>query len=191
MGLIRARAAHADGDEIAAFTLTGLTVAIVGPVTDTHELIWLLPAVLILIDAVARRRATAQRPLPGRNRRAGLLLTLAAGVTYLLLVLAPMGSLHDPFSSNSPALALILLVNALPWRPGVAPAFPVNRWLGQSSSAPRKTPAAVDLGRPAGWDRPTIVDRVVEPNRRSGPSRNQPGGPLPAATIPPPRDPAR
>jgi alpha-1,2-mannosyltransferase len=29
---------------------------------------------------------------------------------------------------NAYALALIVLVNALPWRPGVAPAFPVNRW---------------------------------------------------------------
>jgi len=177
VGLIRARAAHADGDEIAAFTLVGLTVSIVGPVTATHELIWVLPAILILIDAAARRRVTTQRPQPARGRRPGLAFALAAGVTYLLFVLAPMWSLHDSFSANCYALALILLVNALPWRPGVAPAFPINRWLGRASARARAKAAAA--GRPP------------EPTRRADPPRNRPGGPLPTATIPPPRDPAR
>ena len=71
--MIRARSAHADGDEIAAFTLVGLTGAIVGPVTATHELVWVLPAVLILVDAAARQRVTAARATPpdrlgGRGR---------------------------------------------------------------------------------------------------------------------------
>jgi alpha-1,2-mannosyltransferase len=179
VGLIRARAAHADGDEIAAFTLVGLTVSIVGPVTATHELIWVLPAILILIDAAARRRVTAQRPQPARARRPGLTFALAAGVTYLLFVLAPMWSLHDPFSANCYALALILLVNALPWRPGVAPAFPINRWLGRTPARARTKPATAGAGRPP------------DPTRRMDPPRNRPGGPLPTATIPPPRDPAR
>jgi alpha-1,2-mannosyltransferase len=136
VGLIRARAAHADGDEVAAFTLAGLTAAIVGPVTDTHELIWVLPATLILIDAAARRRVPARPRPPGRNRRPGLAFAIAAGATYLLFVLAPMWSLLDPLSGNAYALALILLVNALPWRHGVAPAFPINPWLGRSSAIP-------------------------------------------------------
>ncbi|RSM67762.1 hypothetical protein DMB66_14985 [Actinoplanes sp. ATCC 53533] len=179
VGLIRARAAHADGDEIAAFTLVGLTVSIVGPVTATHELIWVLPAVLILIDAAARRRVTTQRPQPARGSRPGLVFALAAGVTYLLFVLAPMWSLHDPFSANCYALALILLVNALPWRPGVAPAFPINRWLGRSPSRARTRTAAAGPGR------------LPDPTRRTDLPGNRPGGPLPTATIPPPRDPAR
>jgi alpha-1,2-mannosyltransferase len=176
VGLIRARAAHADGDEIAAFTLVGLTTAIVGPVTDTQELIWILPAVLILIDAAARRRVTSNRSRPG------MLFALAAGLTYLLFVLAPMWSLHDPFSANCYALALILLVNALPWRPGVAPAFPINRWLGRSSSPARRKAAAAGVGS-LGQQNPV---RRVAPM-----AGNRPGGPLPAATIPPPRDPGR
>ena len=76
VGFIRARSAHADGDEIAAFTLIGLTGAIVGPVTATHELIWVLPAVLILVDAAARQRlarapaaAGAAQPAPRRRLR--------------------------------------------------------------------------------------------------------------------------
>jgi alpha-1,2-mannosyltransferase len=69
VGFIRARSAHKDGDEIAAFTLIGLTGAIVGPVTGTHELVWVLPAVLILFDAAARHRVSARRPLPGHGPR--------------------------------------------------------------------------------------------------------------------------
>ncbi len=184
VGLIRARAAHADGDEIAAFTLVGLTVSIVGPVTDTHELIWVLPAVLILIDAAARRRVTARRPVPGGGRRGGLGFAVAAGGTYLLFVLAPMWSLHDSFSVNCYALALILLVNALPWRPGVAPAFPINRWLGRPSAS-RRRPETADVARGVG------PPRSPDLTRRASPMSNRPGGPLPAATIPPPRDPGR
>ncbi|MEU8615018.1 glycosyltransferase 87 family protein, partial [Actinoplanes sp. NPDC048791] len=186
VGLIRARAAHADGDEIAAFTLVGLTVAIVGPVTDTHELIWILPAVLILIDAAARRRVTAQRRPPGR--RPGLTFAVAAGMTYLLFVLAPMWSLRDSFSDNSYALALILLVNALPWRPGVAPAFPINRWLGRISPGARRKPATAGLGGGGGG---RSADGSPGLARRAGPASNRPGGPLPATAIPPPRDPGR
>ncbi|GGQ45401.1 glycosyltransferase 87 family protein [Couchioplanes azureus] len=134
VGLIRARSAHADGDEITAFTLVGLTAAIAGPVTDTHELVWLLPAVLVLVDAAARRRASARRSLPGRPRHPGAGPAVAAAAVYLLVVLAPMGSFADPVSRNSYALALILLVNALPWRPGAASAVPVDRWATRRAS---------------------------------------------------------
>ena len=141
VGLIRARSAHADGDETAAFTLVGLTSAIVGPVSATHELIWVLPAVLILADAALRRRLTARRP----GRRHGLGLAAAAAVTYLLFVVAPVWTVDDPFARNSYALALLLLVNALPWRPGVAPA-PVNRWAGRRRPAGAIPPARRPTG---------------------------------------------
>jgi alpha-1,2-mannosyltransferase len=251
VGLIRARSAHADGDEIAAFTLVGLTAAIIGPMTDTHELIWVLPATLILIDAAARSRVTTRRRLPGR---AGLGFAVAAGVIYLLFVLAPMWSLTDPLSGNAYAVALILLVNALPWRPGAAPAFPINRWLGRPSPPPRgQLPGAGATGRPGdggggarsgpgtigkagprearkpgdpGTEKPNEsgvrgdVDKAGGPGGTDGPGAVRPtgsgaagagdgpggsgrpggtrgprstgpGGPLPAVTIPPPRDPAR
>jgi alpha-1,2-mannosyltransferase len=149
VGFIRARSAHADGDEIAAFTVVGLTGAIVGPVSDTHELIWALPATLILIDAAARAKLAARRPLPGRrNRPPGLGYAAAAVVTYLLFVIAPMWTLPGlgGLAANSYALALILLVNTLPWRPGVAPAFPVNRWVRRRSGASPVRPARRPMG---------------------------------------------
>jgi alpha-1,2-mannosyltransferase len=128
MGLIRARSAHADGDEIAAFTLVGLTSAAVGPVTNTHELIWVLPAVLILVDAAARRRLTEKR-----RRRPGLGHAVAAAVVYLVVAL-PSGWTTG---WDAELAALVVLLNALPWRPGVAPAFPINRW----PRPVRRTPA--------------------------------------------------
>jgi alpha-1,2-mannosyltransferase len=128
MGLIRARSAHADGDEIAAFTLVGLTSAAVGPVTNTHELIWVLPAVLILVDAAARRRLTEKR-----RRRPGLGHAVAAAVVYLVVVLPSSWTT----GWDAELAALVVLLNALPWRPGVAPAFPINRW----PRPVRRTPA--------------------------------------------------
>jgi alpha-1,2-mannosyltransferase len=185
VGFIRARAAHADGDEIAAFTLVGLTAAIVGPVTDTHELIWVLPATLILIDAAARRRVTSGRALPGRARRPGLGFAIAAGATYLLFVLAPMWSVHDPLSRNAYALAAILLVNALPWRPGAAPAFPVNRWLGRPARRDDGRRARIRAGG-SPYESGVAAGRPAAAGRAGAA-----GGPLSSVTIPPPRDPGR
>ena len=131
VGMTRARSAHLDGDEIAAFTLIGLTSAIVGPVTSANEVMWVLPAILILLDAAARKRLAVRRPRPRWYYPAA-----AAVATYLLFVLDPVW--------NSYALALTLLVCALPWRPGVAPAFPINRWIGQ------RRPAIPPARRPMG-----------------------------------------
>jgi len=108
VGLTRARSAHADGDEIAAFTLVGLTSAAVGPVTHLHELIWVLPAVLILVD-VAARRVAGRRPRPAPSVGA----LLAAVLVYAAFVLDPAWTV----GWNAYAFAVIILLNALPWRP--------------------------------------------------------------------------
>ncbi len=118
VGLIRARSAHAAGDEITAFTLVGLTSTAVGPISRTYELIWLLPAVLILVDAAARRRLAGRRPRP--RRFAGAEYAAGAVLVYLICVLDPTWTL--PW--NAYALVLLVLLNALPWRPGAAPALP-------------------------------------------------------------------
>jgi alpha-1,2-mannosyltransferase len=154
VGMIRARSAHADGDEVTAFTLVGLTGAIVGPVSDTHELVWVLPALLILVDAAAaRQRPMSRRPRPGRNDRfLGAGYAAAAALTYLVFVSAPVwafghaGGPAGMIGGNAYALVLILLVSALPWRPGVAPAFPINRWAKQVRRQPRVVPPAPATG---------------------------------------------
>ncbi|WP_433372442.1 glycosyltransferase 87 family protein [Actinoplanes sp. CA-142083] len=121
VGMIRARSAHTDGDEITAFTLIGLTGAAVGPVSRVHSLIWLLPAVLILVDAAARRWVIIRRPQTRRFPGAGF--AAAALLTYVMLVAGPRWMV----GWNGYAFILILLLNSLPWRPGVAPAVPVRR----------------------------------------------------------------
>jgi len=50
---VRARWAAAAGDERAGFALTGALACLISPVTWVHHLVWLLPALLILLD---RRR---------------------------------------------------------------------------------------------------------------------------------------
>ncbi|WP_412743955.1 glycosyltransferase 87 family protein [Krasilnikovia sp. MM14-A1004] len=151
VGLLRARSAHADGDEVAAFTLVGLTSAIVGPVTGTYELIWVVPAVLILVDAAFRQRVGARRPWPARPPGfAGGGYAVAAVLTYLLFVTTPMwtlmhaGGVVGTLGGNAYALALILLINGLPARAGAAPACPVNRWRVRPSEA-RRRPATTVL----------------------------------------------
>jgi alpha-1,2-mannosyltransferase len=120
VGMIRARAAHADGDEVTAFTLIGLTSAAVCPVSRTHELIWLLPAMLIMVDTAARRRLAARRP---RLRAlAGVEYLAAAALVYLLCMVDPDWTL----SWNAYAFVVIILLNTLPWRPGAAPALRVK-----------------------------------------------------------------
>jgi hypothetical protein len=200
VGMIRARAAHADGDEIAAFLLVGLTGAIVGPISETHALVWVLPAILILVDAAAAqwtvdgqprpptsglptsrpaaarlptarlptsrlptsRLPTARLPTSRRSWSCGwpyaafhrfcanhnskiaamgkrsFGYAAAAALVYLLFVTAPMESFGGPLAANAYAMALILLVNAVPHRPGVAPAFLANRW----AKRPRPIPPA-------------------------------------------------
>ncbi|MEU8655566.1 glycosyltransferase 87 family protein [Actinoplanes philippinensis] len=124
VGLIRARSAHTEGDEVAAYTLIGLTAAVASPVTTAAESLWLLPAVLILADTGLRRRLTLRPARPSRwIHRTGAGHLAAAIVGYLLLVTEPDWALRW----NVPALALILLVNALPWRQGAPAALATAR----------------------------------------------------------------
>jgi hypothetical protein len=160
VGLSRAANAHAEGDELTAFTLVGLTANVISPISWSHHLVFVVPAIIILADAALRRRA-ASRALAARtglpNRAAGLPSSLgglrtpiwfptltgmrhasAAVGLYLLFLVSPIwpyehqltqGVSHyadgaiGVLAENSLAIALIVLVAALPWRPGAEPAF--------------------------------------------------------------------
>ncbi len=60
VGLSRASNAHADGDELAAFTLVGLTSNVVSPISWTHHLVWVIPAIILLGDLALRRRGASR-----------------------------------------------------------------------------------------------------------------------------------
>lgn len=160
VGLSRARTAHAEGDELTAFTLVGLTANVISPISWSHHLVYVLPAIIVLADAALRRRAAsralaARVGLPvravtglpvGNGLRTpiwfpaltGLRHGAAALGLYVLFLVSPIwpyehqltqgvshyaDGLFGVLAENSLAIALIVLVAALPWRPGAEPAF--------------------------------------------------------------------
>ncbi|MGK5443849.1 glycosyltransferase 87 family protein [Micromonospora sp. URMC 105] len=163
VGLSRAATARADGDELTAFTLVGLTANVISPISWTHHLVWVIPAIVVLADAAVRRRE-ASRGLAARGGQAssyggppgvnglrppiwyptltGLRHAVAAIGLYLLFLVSPIwpyehqlpevshyqDGLFGALMENSLALALIVLVAALPWRPGAEPAFYTDRF---------------------------------------------------------------
>ncbi|SDY18222.1 Protein of unknown function [Micromonospora pattaloongensis] len=158
LGLSRASHAHADGDELTAFTLIGLTANVISPISWSHHLVFVIPAIVVLADAALRRRG-ASRGLAYRGALSGNpgivgvtglrspiwfpILTgfrhaTAAVGLYVLFLVSPIWPYEHQLSQgvshyqdglfgllmeNSLALALIVLVAALPWRPGAEPAF--------------------------------------------------------------------
>lgn len=156
LGLSRAATAHAEGDELTAFTLVGLTANVISPISWTHHLVFVVPAIIVLADAAVRRR-NASRGLLHRAgstsplqyqvaalrspvwypRLTGLRHASAALALYLVFLISPIwpyehqlpevSHYHDglfgALMENSLAIALIVLVAALPWRPGAEPAF--------------------------------------------------------------------
>jgi alpha-1,2-mannosyltransferase len=159
VGLSRAANAHTDGDEVAAFTLVGLTANVISPISWTHHLVWVVPAIIVLADGALRRHSASRGPAwrsnawplgsaypnPAEGPRpplwfptlTGLRHAVAAVGLYLLFVVSPIwpyehqlpevshyqDGLFGALMENSLALALIVLVAALPWRPGAEPAF--------------------------------------------------------------------
>jgi alpha-1,2-mannosyltransferase len=131
LGLTRAVTAHREGDELTAFTLVGLTATIISPISWTHHLVFVIPAVIVLLDAALRARDKARI-------RYG---AMAIGC-YVLFVVSPVwwptgqrldqggshyaNGLPGLLAENSMILAVILLVGLLPSRPGAAPALPLT-----------------------------------------------------------------
>ncbi|MFI7430959.1 glycosyltransferase 87 family protein [Micromonospora sp. NPDC049836] len=155
LGLSRAASARADGDELTAFTLVGLTANVISPISWSHHLVWVIPAIIVLADAAVRRREASRGLLPRITGTApangvpalrppiwyptltGLRHGVGALGLYLLFLISPIwpyehqlpevshyqDGLFGALMENSLAIALIVLVAALPWRPGAEPAF--------------------------------------------------------------------
>lgn len=149
VGLSRAVTAHGEGDELTAFALVGLTANVVSPISWSHHLVFVVPAIIALVDQALRRRA-AGRGLAARGRftpglrepiwfpaLTGVRHAAAALALYLLFLISPIwpyehhlpavshyaDGLYGLIAENSLAIALIVMVAALPWRPGAEPAF--------------------------------------------------------------------
>jgi alpha-1,2-mannosyltransferase len=84
--LVLARAVRATraGDDLAAVALTGLAACLVSPVSWSHHFVWLVPALVVLVDLAAGREPAAGTPSWWRDRSRVLAGSLAA-VTALVL----------------------------------------------------------------------------------------------------------
>jgi alpha-1,2-mannosyltransferase len=111
----RVRRAGAAGDEAAGFALTGVVGCLVSPVTWVHHLVWVGPALVLLLD-----RAVAT-PDPRRRRR----LLIFLGVSYALLCSRIVWAFGENWwanpvgwlLSNSYVWISLALLVALPVRP--------------------------------------------------------------------------
>jgi hypothetical protein len=144
VGLSRAVSAHKEGDEVASFTLVGMTATVISPISWSHHLVFVVPAIVIMADAALRRRY-ASRGLG--SSVSWLYYAGAAAGTYIVFLISPiwwvhhrlpLGSHYDSgilgvVAENSLALAVIVLVALMPWRPGAAPAHPatIGPWIAR------------------------------------------------------------
>jgi alpha-1,2-mannosyltransferase len=120
----RARRAVAGGDEAAGFALTGLVAVLISPFTWVHHLVWVLPAIILLVDnglaAESRRR---------RYWLLGLAI-FTYGVMCSRLVWAFNGRFESWagwFGSNAYVWLTLVLLVALPLRTAAPPHITVPR----------------------------------------------------------------
>ena len=129
-GMWRAVQAFRRGDELVGITLTGLTGNLISPISWTHHLYWVVPALIVLLDvAVGTPVHPASRPQwltrPGKAALTARVIGLVTAVTFVLGVpwywknyehthihAHGLGILGE----NSFVLLLVLLVLVLPVR---------------------------------------------------------------------------
>ena len=162
LGLSRAASARADGDELTAFTLVGLTANVISPISWTHHLVWVIPAIIVLADAAVRRRE-ASRGLPQRASQGPVVRRPARGQRAAPADLVPDADRAAPRRRRARALPALpdladLAVRA-PTARGVAlPGRPVRRADGELAGARADRAgrrAALAAGRGAGVLRAT------------------------------------
>ncbi|WP_051110733.1 glycosyltransferase family 87 protein [Longispora albida] len=123
-GLWRAVRAHRAGDELTAITLTGLTGVLISPVSWTHHLYWIFPAMVITADVLLDG-------LPRRGERAAWWGRLSlVNATYWAFTMSfvwffrrspanhSRNNLPSVLGENAFVLLLLLLLVATPIRPG-------------------------------------------------------------------------
>ena len=143
----RSRAAVAAGDEATGLALTGATMCLVSPVTWVHHLVWLIPALILLVD-----NAMAA-PAGSRRRR---LLLAAAVVGYGFLISRIVWAWEKDFTgvdgflgSNTYVWISLALLLGLPIRRWATPTSAGrDQQEGPAGSAgePRPAGSAVEAG---------------------------------------------
>jgi len=146
------------GDELTGFALTGVVGCLISPVTWVHHLVWLLPALLLLVD----------RGFAARGWRRPALLLLAAGLYVLLCsrmvwYYGPGTDWETFLGGNAYVLASVALLVLLPagGPVGAGSAAAGVAQLGQVGGG-RAGADALDDRKPVGGE----ALALVEPARR-------------------------
>lgn len=124
VGLWRARRAHLAGDELAAFTIAGITAVLLSPISWAHHLYWVVPAIALLVNV----------GLASRNRSRLYYLCVAIGATTVFssgavhIFWHPGGHHYDDglvgvITGNSYVVGCLALLFITPWRKRAAPVF--------------------------------------------------------------------
>jgi alpha-1,2-mannosyltransferase len=111
--VVRIRRTAAAGDELTGFALTGIVGCLISPITWIHHLVWVGPAIVLLLDSVTTAKT--------RRRRYTLLAFMI--FSYALLSSRFVWDYHDRFGtpvlwffSNAYVWISIALLLALPVR---------------------------------------------------------------------------
>ncbi|RKE22912.1 glycosyltransferase 87 family protein [Streptomyces sp. TLI_171] len=154
--LRRADRAH---DSLAAYSLTGLACCLVSPITWVHHLVWMLPGLVVLADAVLNVRRTARRRVL-LTATWLIQLVVCSGMVWLW---RPDGrSLGTLLGGSAYVLVTVALLIAMPIRqrpeePAAEPASVARTAVLvplPAEAAPASAAAPGGLGTPDGSDRP-------------------------------------
>jgi alpha-1,2-mannosyltransferase len=132
-GLWRAARAARAGDEVTGLTLTGVTGALVSPVSWQHHLYWFIPALVVLVDVAATRGA--------RHRwwYAGFAALLWCTVTFSVIAwydwrIVPKSIMYRPIGQMIDDWHVLLMLALLA-------ALPIRRLVSSLSTPARPVPA--------------------------------------------------
>jgi alpha-1,2-mannosyltransferase len=143
--VIRVRRAVAAGDEKTGFALTGVVTCLISPITWVHHLVWVLPALLVLLDRAVASPGRGDAGPAGSRRMWWVRILLFA--SYVVLGSRVVWAFDDTwtnplvwFVSNAYVWVSLALLFALPI--AAAPAAPAR-------PRPGPTPTAAEPVRPA------------------------------------------
>jgi alpha-1,2-mannosyltransferase len=170
----RSRRAMRHGDEVTAFALTGMVGVLISPITWVHHLVWVLPALILLVD---RGLAT------GLSRRRRWWLLGLAAVTYVVMSSRLVWAFNGRFESfggwlgsNAYVWLTLIMLIALPTAAAVAPAG-----IPRSGRPVEDVPDMVDLDSRLAV---TIGAKPVRVPAQDEGARTEPARPLVGAEHP-------
>jgi alpha-1,2-mannosyltransferase len=163
---VRVRRAAAADDEKAGFALTGIVTCLISPITWVHHLVWVMPALLLLVDrAFATAWPGVGAAVPSTRRRAWIWGLLIGSYVVLgsRIVWAFNGTWTNPlvwFGSNAYTWVSLLLLIGLPVAAAPVAVAPQTPARTPTAAEPTSPPEPVAPVAPAHAARPAVAAGV-------------------------------